>query len=191
MIRSRQTCFSSTDKDKYPFDEVLMFWSDGTTDGDEVLLRRLLPVSSLEALTNRKEIYLHSIEFAGYDTADNLLEKGEDVEKDFANELIVGNMLSASWQPNYCRPIVRINGINLTSSISTLDKDNADFCKLIGLPLPFCLTINRIIKEPKDIEIYGSLAQRTGSPPVEGAGGGYGYRNYPLLAIVNFWHNYQ
>jgi len=53
--------------------------------------------------------------------------------------------------------------------------------KSIGLPLPFCLTINRVIKEPRDIEVYGALAQKTSD----------GFRNYPLLAIVNFWHNFQ
>jgi len=123
MIRNRQTCFSATEKDKYPFDEVLIFWSDGgeTLDAEEVLLRKLLPVSSLDAMINRKEIYLHSIEFAGYDTSETLLGKEEEMEKDFANEIVVGNMLSASWQPNFCRPIVRINGVNITSSISTFN----------------------------------------------------------------------
>jgi hypothetical protein len=180
MIRYKQSCYSIADKDKYPFDEVLLFWSiGGTIDVDAVLLRQLEAVSSLEALTNRKEIYLHSIEFAGYDTADTIIKTDAEQDKEYANELILGNMLTTSWQPNYCRPIVRINGMNITSSISTFG--NADYSKSIGLPLPFCLTINKIIKEPKDIEIYGSLAQRT---PV-------GYRNYPLLAIINFWHSFN
>jgi len=182
MIKNKQTCFSSTEKDKYPFDEVLLFWSDGdTVDGNDVLLRKLSPMSSVEAMTNRKEIYLHSIEFAGYDTSASLLEKAEEADKEFANEMIFGSMLTASWQPNFCRPIVRINGINLTSSISTFSHSNANFNKSIGLPLPFCLTINRVIKEPKEIEIFSSLAQPTLT----------GYRNYPLLALVNFWHSFK
>jgi len=173
MIKNRTTWFSSTDKIKYPFDEVLLFWTDGeTVEGNEVLLRRLLPVSSLDAMTNRKEIYLHSIEFAGYDTAQKIIEKPEGADKEFANEYILGNMLTSSWQPNFCRPLVRINGINMTSSISSYDSANTDFSKSIGLPLPFCLTINKVIKEPRDIEIFGALAQQTPD----------GYRNYPLLA---------
>jgi len=189
MIRSRQSCFSATEKDKYPYDEVLMFWCGDTIDAADVLLRQLIPVSSLDAMTNRKEIYLHSIEFAGYDTSESLVEKDKDAEKEFANEMVIGNMLSASWQPNYCRPIVSINGVNITSSISTFNDhpcpsvgvELLGISKSIGLPLPFCLTINRVIKEPKDIEIYGALAQRTLD----------GYRNYPLLAIVNFWHSFN
>jgi len=187
MFPNKLTCFSSTEKDKYPFDEVLLFFTGSnegnqaslTIDSNEVLLRQLVPVSSIEALTNRQEIYLHSVEFAGYDTSTSLLEKDEDAEKEFANEIIIGNMLTASWQPNYCRPFVRINGTNITSSISSYSQHQV-LSKSIGLPLPFCLTINKVIKSPRDIEIFGALAQGTNS----------GYRNYPLLAIVNFWHNF-
>ena len=49
------------------------------------------------------------------------------------------------------------------------------------MQLPFCLTINKIIKEPREIEIFGSLAQKTPD----------GFRNYPLLAIINFWHAFN
>jgi len=188
-MRYRASCFSTTDKVKYPFDEVLLFFTEGTSadlsaltlDCGEVLLRKLVAVSSLDAMLNRKEIYLHSVEFAGYDTSNSLLEKPEEADKDFANEIIFGNMLTSSWQPNFCRPVVRINGNNITSSISSFNSDSADFSKVIGLPLPFCLTINKVIKEPSDIEIFGALAQKTES----------GFRNYPLLAIINFWHNFN
>jgi hypothetical protein len=184
---NKSSCFSITEKDKYPFDEVLLFFTECendnlsklTVDTEEVLLRKLIPVSSIEALTNRKEIYLHSIEFACYDTSARELEKEEGAFKDYAGESIRGNMLTSSWQPNYCRPIVLINGINMTSSISSYNEQGIS--TVIGLPLPFCLTINKIIKEPKEIEIYGALAQRTNG----------GYRNYPLLAIINFWHNFN
>ena len=180
MIRTRTTCFSADHKALYPYDEVLMFWTDGATiDSDTVLSRRLSAVSSLEAMTNRKEIYLHSIEFAGYDTASSIIEKEKDADKEYANEVIIDNMLTASWQPNYCRPLVNINGENITSSISSYNP-NSIISGSIGLPLPFCLTINKVIKEPRNIEIYSALAQRTSD----------GYRNYPLLAIINFWHNF-
>jgi hypothetical protein len=159
-----------------------LFWTNGeTVDENEILLRELAPVSSLDAMTNRKEIYLHSIEFAGYDTAQKIIEKPEGADKEFANEYIFNNMLTSSWQPNFCRPLVRINGVNMTSSISSYAPENADFAKSIGLPLPFCLTINKVIKEPRDLEIFGALAQKTES----------GYRNYPMLAIVNFWHSFN
>ena len=189
MMRYRQSCFSTTDKIKYPFDEVLLFFTVGdsadlsglTVYGDDILLRELVPVSSLDAMTNRKEIYLHSIEFAGYDTAEKTIEKSDEKDKDFANEFILGNMLTSSWQPNFCRPVVRINGVNITSSISSYNSENTELSRAIGLPLPFCLTINKVIKEPRNIEIFGALAQKIPS----------GYRNYPLLAIVNFWHSFN
>ena len=69
-------------------------------------------------------------------------------------------MLTASWQPNYCRPIVRINGTNLTSSISTFGNENADFNKSIGLPLPFCLTINKIHSKRNRLRISKSEIER-------------------------------
>lgn len=140
------------------------------------MMRSLSAVSSVEAIVNRSEIFLHSIEFAGYDTAETHLEKADDAEKEYASEIVAGNMLTSSWQPNYCRPLVRINGTNVLSSISSYSSNDAGVGGSIGLPLPFCLTLNKVVKEPRNIEVLGALAQKTKD----------GFRNYPLLAIINF-----
>jgi hypothetical protein len=173
---SRNLCLTDNKtRELYPFDETIILWTEGgsTVDGSP-LVRTLNPVTSIEVLTNRNEIFVQSIEFAGYDTADDLLEKDEDEVKEYANEIVRGSMLSASWQPNYFRPIVNIMGVNLTSNIHSGDLS-------IGLPMPYCLNINKVIstQTEKNIDVRAALCQR--SPD--------GFRNYPVLAILNFWHN--
>ena len=137
-------------------------------------------------LTNRGEVFVQGIEFAGYDTSLSLIEKAdEDDVKEYANEIIKGNMLTASWQPNFFRPIVRIMGRNLAYNISNPFPGRNFHNMSIGLPLPFCLNINKIITEATqiDLDVRASLCQLYEQ---EGA---LKYRNYPVFAILTIWHN--
>jgi hypothetical protein len=208
MTRTLASCIAVSEKALYPNEETLLFFTDGesedlsplTIDGEQVLHRTLSPVNALDVLITKQEIFLHTIEFCGYDTSLKNIEntnensegegegegegeEGEEGEeendKEYANELVIGNMLTASWQPNYFKPIVRLNGSEIVSNISTPNPSKVDYSKAIGLPIPFCLSINKVIKNPKSIDIIAALAQRTPA----------GYRNYPVLAVVSFWHN--
>ena len=89
--------------------EALDVYVSGLTfDSNEVVLRPLLPVTSLDIMTQRQEIFLQSIEFAGYDThplkipskiIDDESDEDEDENEDFkepANEIFLGNMLSTT-----------------------------------------------------------------------------------------------
>jgi len=179
------SCVSPKDRDLYPHNETIMLWSKGgiCDDTDNPEYRLLLPITSIEALTNRNEIFLQSIDFIGYDMADVPIEDDADAEKIYANEQIFGHAVSAIWQPNYFRPSVRIGGEDVASGISNSAGD-VEFDMPIGLPMPCCLQINKVIKFPKDIRVVAAFAQR-----FKDATGATKFRNYPLQAIISFWHN--
>jgi len=81
-------------------------------DSDTPLLQRLEAITPLNMMTQKKSIFLQSIEFAGYDFSPDLItvpgEKDDDEAeaKEYANEFVIGSMLSNSWQPNFFRPRV-------------------------------------------------------------------------------------
>jgi hypothetical protein len=214
-MRNGQSCITLKDREKYPFDEtLLLFTSNGneenindiealsacfeelSVDTDKPLIQRIVPITSIEVLTNRQEIFLQSIEFCGYDMSvseigveDNNEDEGEQDEtgtdKSNANEQIINNMVSASWQPNFFKPSVRIGGVDVASNIANTAPNKSFHNLSIGLPLPYCLQINKVVKEPKDIEITASFVQAYRQ------GGEWRYRNYPILAIVNFWQQVE
>jgi hypothetical protein len=206
MLLNRQICLpSGEEREKFPYDETIVLYTESGNEGsisdaeslmndisslccdsDEPLVRKLEPVTSVEVLTNRKEVFIQGIEFAGYDTADTLLETEDpDDEKEYANEKIKNNMLTASWQPNFFRPIVRIMGRNLASNLSNPFPGRNYHNLSIGLPLPFCLNINKVVTDTSQLEIdvRASLCQLYKS------GGVWKFRNYPLQAILTIWHN--
>ncbi|MDR0927214.1 MAG: hypothetical protein LBO69_05550 [Ignavibacteria bacterium] len=185
----------------YPFSETLMLFSGNERkseisdmdalfsylnelceDTDSPKVQRLLPITSLEMLTNRKEIFLESIEFCGYDFS---WQDMPAVEGKIASvESVFGSTITALWQPNFFRPSVRIGGEDVTSNIYN-PTPGAEFHDLgIGFPLPFCVPVNKIIKDTKDIDIYASYAQA-----FKDEVGLWKYRNYALQAIITFWHN--
>jgi hypothetical protein len=160
----------------------MCFTDGGCDDTDRPAVRRLLPITSIESMTNRNEIFLQSIDFIAYDMSEDLIENDDDADKQYANEQIFGHAVSAIWQPNYFRPRVIIGGEDVTSGISNAGSNVLSDLS-IGLPVPYCLQINKIVKNPRDIEIIASFSQRYQCED------GIKFRNYPILAIINFWHN--
>lgn len=203
---SRQLCISGEkNRERFPYDEtILLFTESGNEsvintsedllsdisllccDSSVPLVRKMLPITSTEVLVNRGEVFIQSIEFAGYDTSLSLIESSDiDDPKEYANERIKGNMLTSSWQPNFFRPIVRIMGRNLASNISNPFPGRSFHNMSIGLPLPFCLNINKVITESSriDIDVRASLCQLYLEEGI------CRYRNYPLFAVLTIWHN--
>jgi hypothetical protein len=162
-------------KDYVELQEYLQQFSETT---DEPLVQRLLPVNSLNPLIVRDEIFLESVEFAGFDMADNQLEVG-----DTQTEMLGGRVIKDLWQPNFFRPIVRIGGENVTSGVNNPMGDSVFHDKGIGFPLPFCVPVNKQITNTTDIKITASYAQGFLD------GGAYKFKNYALMAIVSFWHD--
>ena len=122
--------------------------------------RRLELQNDISFLSNLDEIYIENIEFIAFDFINNY-----------------GEPLDEIFQPNFFTPRILINQIDVcrTSSVSTN--------KAIGIPLPYCMSINKVIKEPKTIAIYSSFAKQLIS------GGVISYQNYPLQAIMRLYHN--
>jgi hypothetical protein len=204
------SCISPKDRDLYPYNETITLFSSAAgkasasdigalmaylqglgDDTDKPAVRKLEPISSIEAMTNRSEIFLQSIEFVAFDTAKKEIEvpeseeeseEAEESSKIYANEQIVGNVVTSMFLPNFFRPSVRIGSEDVTSGLA--NPANAPFHDLaIGLPLPYCLQINKVIKDPNKIEIFAAYSQAFQ------AGGSYKFRNYPIMAIVSFWHS--
>lgn len=186
----------------YPYDETITLFSSldatrptiNTIDSlDEYISslcddtaapqkRLLLPITSIDAMTNKDEIFVHSVDFVAYDTGITIDAEIEDSDKSYANEIVKGNATSSIWQPNWCRPSVRIGGEELASGLANPTVENTYFDNAIGIPLPYCMQINKVVKNPRDIQISAALAQAYKEE------GKWRFRNYPLLAILNFWH---
>ena len=183
MRATTASCISPKDRDLYPYNETIMcFTANGRCDDtNKPEVRPLLPITSIEAMTNRKEIFLQSIDFIGYDMSESVIES--ETDKQYANEQVFGHAVSSIWQPNYFRPSVRIGGEDVTSGISNAG-NNPAFDLSIGLPMPYCLQINKLVQNPRDIEVIAVFAQQ-----FKNKDGIVQYRNYPILAIINFWHN--
>jgi hypothetical protein len=179
------SCISPKDRDLYPYNETIILWTKGgiCDDTDTPQVRKLLPITSIETMTNRKEIFLQSVDFIAYDMAEELIEDDADADKQYANERIIGHAVSGIWQPNYFRPRVLIGGEDVTSGIAN-PSENVDSDLSIGLPMPYCLAINKLVKHPLNIEMLAAFAQKFKD------GNSVKFRNYPILAIVNFWHRY-
>ena len=178
------SCISPRDRDLYPYNETVMCFTEGgiCDDTDTPQVRKLLPITSIESLTNRSEIFLQSVDFIGYDMAGDLIPDDDNAEKYYANERIFGHAVSGIWQPNYFRPRVFIGDRDVTSGIAN-PAGNVEADLSIGLPMPYCLHINKLVKDPRNIEMLAAFAQQFKD------GNTIKYRNYPILAIVYFWHN--
>ena len=171
-------CNSGQLRDRFPIVETLNFFTQDSEKlpssnddlethltelnkvADAPLLRRLQLLTDINLFTQWEQVYLDSIEFIGFDfsDADNF-----------------GSPVSEIWQPNFFSPIVKINNTDLThgSSGGSL---------AIGITLPYCLSLNRVIKDPQDVKIFASLARMIKED------GQMKYNNYPLQAIMRIYH---
>ncbi|MBS1562365.1 MAG: hypothetical protein JSS89_12230 [Bacteroidetes bacterium] len=153
-----------------------------TAMGTEALIpepysTRLMPVSDMsEVLAAATGVLLESIEFVGYDgtlvgSSDQNADNNTAIDSSQSSALdaymashfrggIVGN-----WQPNYCRPVVRVNGMSVLDMMGSEIQDAATLQRnhlghlSIGIPLPFGLEYYREFDRVTKVEVYGGLAQ--------------------------------
>lgn len=138
---------------------------------------RLMPVSDMSEIFSQADgVLLESIEFVGYDgtsigsafqnAANNTAidsSQSSALDAYMASHFrggIVGN-----WQPNYCRPVVRINGqsvLDLSGSevqdVVTLQRNHLGHLS-VGIPLPFGMEYFREFERITKIEVSAGLAQ--------------------------------
>jgi hypothetical protein len=189
-------------RERFPFTETLMMFSGSRekraiSDSEELMsyltglcditdkprTQLLLPASHLRMLQNRGEVFMHSVEFCGYDFSEQSLPVNS--VKKLSEEPIWGSTMTALWQPNFFRPSVRIGGEDVTSNVYNPTPDAVFHDLSIGYPLPFCFPINKVVNSTWNVEIYASYAQAFKD------GSGLKYRNYALQAIITFWHNFE
>jgi hypothetical protein len=160
------------------YDAIQTYLQQFSQTTDEPLVQRLLPVNSLNPLITRDKIFLESVEFTGFDMADNAVSVS-----DTNTEILGGRVIKDLWQPNFFRPVVRIGGETVTSGVNNPTANSVFFDKGIGFPLPFCVPVNKVIKNTTSIEITASYAQGFK------LGKNWKFKNYALMAIVSFWHD--
>lgn len=171
-------CNNGQLRDRFPIVETLVFFTQDSEKlpsinsnleahltglnkvSDAPLLRRLQLLTDINLFTQWGQVFLDSIEFIGFD---------------FSDTDNFGVPLFDIWQPNFFNPLVKINNADLTRS-------SAGGLPVIGVTLPYCLSLNRVINSPQDIKIFASLARMIKED------GQMKYNNYPLQAIMRIYH---
>lgn len=150
-------------------------------------------LSDQSSLLNGPNVLLRKIEWFAYDTTLNPAGTGQTqsvitkiVNSKTTDDILAqsgykNGMMPIAYQPNYFRPELYINGINVLEGLASSDygtkKNLGDLS--IGLPLPYCEDFNSevgIINQP--ITSYAQVAQL-----VDVAGVPY-YQRYPVLTVV-------
>ncbi len=152
-------------RDKYVSADVLQFFSGGKVSDKETLSQLMtqsanppveqnIPlVTDANFLQTLDEIFIESVEFMAFDfSPDNF-----------------GELINGLYQPNFFQPKIRVNGANL------LNVSNS----IVGIPLPYCYSVNKIVKNPKTIEIVATYAKMKDSL----------YTSYPIQALMTIYHN--
>lgn len=146
--------------------------------------RYLRPISETSILFEAKECYLEKIEFFAYDTTilngegqneetTLALYQSKTTDDAFAQSSYRYSLMPINFQPNFFRPKMFINGVNLLRGMAANNKADS----AIGIPLPYCYERYLNIGKVNSIEIYAAYAQKINN----------GYLNYPILAIATFW----
>jgi hypothetical protein len=194
----------------YPVHSLFMSWSGSAIGNSNIGMiselerlgsataapayRQLRPLARLDGIENNNvKALLEKIEFWPYDTT-----KTGSAHQDAAtltaiyasrtaNEAIPQslylNAMVMNWQPNFCRPSVRINNVEYFCGLDSTYYSADNFANLgdksIGIPLPFCLDVNVQVENVKKIEIHSALAQYIATTAL--------FQNYALLCKITWW----
>lgn len=161
----------------------------------------LRPVTDLTDIFNAQDSYLSKLEYYAFNTiVPNGTGQNGDVVDDIYNSRANNNMYAQSyfnngmmpvvWQPNYFRPQFYINNNTLIRGISQTnysDKLNqGDYS--IGLPLPYCYSLDQPVGKVDSMKATAQLAQfvgGVGDPPVD-----Y-FQRYPIMCVATFYFGYN
>jgi hypothetical protein len=149
-------------------------------------IRKLALISNDDVVKNRSQIaYLDKVELFAIDvtlTASANQDAGTLAEiynsktgNDVYAQSLFKNAYMMAWQPNYCRPQIFINGIDI---IPGYQFSNLAY-KSIGIPLNRCIDIGREFTNINSIAMESACCQYIV--------GTAKYQNYPLHAILTFW----
>lgn len=130
-------------------------------------------VTDLDELYRTDDILLDDIEFFGYDP---VLPGSPAQHTATVNAIVAGagqkgaafsrtrfGMIGGTWQPNYFRPYVSVDGVPILNMPSTARKTTSGGAlssqRGIGLPLPFCHTCETHLHSVKNIIVRAPLGQ--------------------------------
>jgi len=194
----------------YPVHSLFMSWS-GTAITDSHIgmiselerlgsataapaVRQLRPLSRISALMNgNTRALLEKIEFFPYDVtktgsahqdaATLAAIYASRTANDAIPQSLYLNAMVMNWQPNFCRPSVKINNVEyflgLDSSYYQADSYSNLGDMSIGIPVPYCLDVNVQVENVKSIRIYSALAQYIATTAL--------FQNYALLCKITWW----
>ncbi len=104
--------------------------------------------------------------------------------KTYAQSVYKNGLLSVNWQPNGFRPQIIINDQFILKGMTSSNYGNKgnEGDMSIGLPLPFCVNLDRELGKVNTVEAHGAVWQRIDLRDA------YNHlQRYPIICVVTFW----
>jgi len=163
--------------------------------GNDPYSTRLRLVTDVSKIIAAPAVFVEKVEWFGYDTTltGSVVQDAATLAAIYASKAtddayaqsLFRNAMLMNWQPNWFRPEFWCDTKNLLGGL-----DGSNYSKLnlgdmsIGIPVPYCFSLEKEIGRVKDIKAYGQLAQLVG-----GARGVY--QRYMVLCMATFWISNQ
>lgn len=139
-------------------------------------------------VNNQLPIYIESLVFLPYDSTKvggsgqndsvtNAINASKSSMEAYALSQFKNAQLAVNHQPNFFNPIIKINGNNMCSEVST-HNENSIADRAIGFPIGWCFKIEKEFTNLQSIEIEAAYAQYISEQSL--------FLNYPLLALLSF-----
>ena len=119
---------------------------------------------------------------------DLITSQAEVMDANYASRF--RNTIIGNWQPNWFRPVLKVNGQNILANLAGTELTGTDGNKdhkadlSMGLPLPF--QMDMAIEYPNginSIEVFAEVVQY-----IPNTASARKYVRYPVVAVVNIWH---
>jgi hypothetical protein len=155
----------------------------------------LRPVTDLKEILQSQKVFVEKLEFYAFDsTKDGSEHQNSELfdevyasrngTKTYNQSVMLNGMMNSPFVPNFFRPEVRINDIDILKGLGSTNfgnrKNKGDLS--IGLPLPYCVDVYREFGKVSKIEAF---AQYTQILPAT-VPSGYLYQRYPVQLIITF-----
>lgn len=152
---------------------------------------RMRPVTPLSEILKSQNVMLYSVQFYAYDTT---LEGSASQDaatlaaiynsratNDMYAQSFARNAFIQNWQPNFCRPSLKIDGKEIFRGFHSSNygtKNNLGDMS-IGIPLGYCFELYKELQKVHKIEMWGQIAQYIDDTSK--------YQRYCLYALLEWW----
>lgn len=155
----------------------------------------LRPVTDTSIIYEAQKVLVESIEFFAYDLKNANSETQDSnvvtaiidsrtANNAYAQNTMFNTLINVNWQPNFFRPSVRINDVDLFQGIQSSQYGNhrnkGDLS--IGMPIPMCRDIYREFGKIRSISAFAQVAQAVKVPEAVD----YKYQRYGVMMILSF-----